>query len=142
MEAIKIGERTMVIMMGLPGSGKSSFANHYYSSLSVVSGDLLPTSQQVEHACENIMFSGNSFIVDATNLTLERRKPLLDLCRKYNYESVGIWLKADSKTCIERIANRVANGGAKISRVAVYTLNKKTIPPTFEEGFIRLYFVP
>lgn len=121
--------------MGLPGSGKSTYVNTHFSGAVVVSGDQLKTSKKVLEICEFYIQQNQFFVVDATNLTLERRTPLIDLCKKYLYFCMGVYISTDPNTCIERIAERVAAGGTKVSRVAVYALNKKKVLPNVEEGF-------
>jgi len=137
-EIVPLSQRTMVIMMGLPGSGKTSYINSYLQGAPVVSGDQLKNSKKVGQMCIHYMNKEQFLAVDATNLTLSRRKPLIDLCKAYVYNCVGIYLPRDPKLCIERIATRVSYGGEKVSRVAVYTLNSRTVKPTVEEGFDKL----
>lgn len=133
-------QKTVIILMGLPGCGKSTWAQTYFSGQTIINGDLLATNERVQAACQTYMIQSKFIIVDATNLVLERRAPLIALAKQYGYYVVGVyWKSMDSKICIERIAQRVANGGNKVSRVAVYALNKKKVEPVIEEGFNQLF---
>lgn len=129
---------TMVIMMGLPGAGKSTYHKNNFNGAAVVSGDELKTPKKVQEMCKYYMDRSQFFVVDATNLTLERRNPLMDLCKKYCYTSLGIYLQCETDVCLKRIAQRVEQGGAKVSRAAVYTQNKRKIIPSKKEGFTYL----
>jgi predicted kinase len=133
--------KTMVILMGLPGSGKSTWGKQVYPHFELINGDELATESKVTAECERIMILQKSLLVDATNLTLNRRDPLLALGKKYGYIIYGMYFNIPVKTCLERIKRRVENGGNKVSRVAVYTLNKKAVIPVESEGFTELLFI-
>lgn len=135
----QLNNKTMLMMIGLPGSGKSTYVKMRFPHSPIVSGDELKTGKAIQDKCEGYLRTGQGFSVDATNVTIARRAPLIELAKKYGYYCVGMWLKTSPKACIENIALRFDNGGPKVSRVAVYKLNKEFEQPHVEEGFTAVF---
>ena len=84
--------KDMVIMVGYPGSGKSTIAqlvqekglinNIYYE---IINRDMLKTMQKcINNTIKSIKLN-HSIIIDNTNSSKEDRKKFIDLGNKYNY---------------------------------------------------------
>lgn len=125
----------IIILVGLPGAGKSTLISDLGSNIEIVDGDSLKTSEAVVAKVKSFKSCERSIIVDATNVTLERRRPLIALAKEWEIPVKCVWLNTDVKTCVKRSKERHANGGKNIPPVAIYKLNKNFVEPTLEEGF-------
>lgn len=87
--------KEVVIIMGYPASGKSTFTKKYerdgYFRLNRddSGGSLADLNKELESK----MKSGvEKFVLDNTYGTADKRKPIVDLCKKYGYSSLCVWL--------------------------------------------------
>ena len=64
---IKIENKTLVLIVGLPGSGKSTFAAEHFPLDSIVSADLL--RQEISNNPGNQIISGRAFELAKKSLT-------------------------------------------------------------------------
>src|SRR4051794_27456958 len=96
---IKIPKLSLVVLIGPSGSGKSTFARKHFLSSEVISSDYcrgLVSDDVNDQAASKDAFEvlhfiaakrlarGRFTVVDATNVQLEARTPLVQLARKYH----------------------------------------------------------
>jgi len=134
----------LVILVGVQGSGKSTFARTRFTDTHVfVSKDLMPNNrnkarrqaQLIEQALE----AGRSVILDNTNPTPEDRAGPIELARTHGAAVTGYFFPTDVHAAVRR--NHAREGRARVPDVAIYATAKKLTPPTPDEGFTRLYAV-
>jgi predicted kinase len=134
----------MVILIGLQGSGKSTFYRQRFSEThALVSKDLLrnnrnPARRQ-RQLIEEALRAGRSLVVDNTNPTREARSELVRLGRQHGAAVLGYYFKAQVTQCLER--NALREGRARVPDVAIFTTMKKLVRPSYGEDFDRLYYV-
>jgi len=106
------------IMCGLPRSGKSTWIKSNKTNEVIISADdirYLVYGQRFWGDGEPLMWSirgmmleylmqqGVNIIIDETNTTKERRKPIIKLAKKYGYSIIGNVVEgASEKVCIIR----------------------------------------
>lgn len=125
----------VIVLIGLPASGKTSWCQKFYPGFTRLDGDTLKTGPKVAAALEQCLQNGNNSIVDATNTTLERRRAVIEVAQRYSAWILGVVFKVDAATCVARAKERAHQGGSKVPAVAIYNLNSKYQPPAIEEGF-------
>jgi len=116
-----IPEFSVVALVGISGSGKSTFASKYFKPTEVISSDFcrgLVSDDENDLAATNDAFAVLHFIagkrlenkkltvIDATNVQQEARKPILGLAREHHCISVAIVLNIPEKQCQERNRER------------------------------------
>ena len=132
--------RKMVIMMGIQGSGKSTFYEKHLSSDYVrVNLDTLKTRYQESLLIDSCLNEGKSFVVDNTNPTREDRMRYISLAKANGYHIVGYFMESKIKDCIAR--NALREGKARVPDKAIAATSNKLEVPSFDEGFDELYFV-
>lgn len=116
-------KQVVYLMVGIPGSGKSTWCKNTHPDLPVVSRDNIRAElgytkdsdekavltreqeKQVTNAeYKKIIYlatDGKDFIIDDTN-TGVYRKDMIDKLRKLNLKIIGVNLKTSLSTCIER----------------------------------------
>ncbi|HZG66571.1 MAG TPA: polynucleotide kinase-phosphatase, partial [Herpetosiphonaceae bacterium] len=118
---IKIPELALVVLIGASGSGKSTFAKHHFKSTEVLSSDfcrgLVSDDENDQSATKDAfdvlhfiaakrLAAGRLTVVDATNVQVEARKPLVALAREYHCLPVAIVLDLPERVCQERNRSR------------------------------------
>ncbi|QBD82013.1 ATP-binding protein [Ktedonosporobacter rubrisoli] len=135
----------LIIFIGLQAAGKSTFFRTRLSEkgYTYVSKDLLSNNRRPEHRQQELieaaLQAGTSVVVDNTNPTLESRAALIRLGQQYQAEITGYYFVPEVKLSLER--NKQRSGKARVPDVAIFTTRKKLVPPSFAEGFARLYQV-
>jgi predicted kinase len=141
----------VVLAIGLPGSGKSSwFKRNNITPLSSDMVRLLLFDDSQEQRFQDLVFSNlRSMLkarliarrplnyVDATNLTPHERSSWIKLAKDYGYEVQAVFFDVPLEVCLERNQrrDRVLDGDV-MRRMAA-----KLKPPTFEEGFSKVTVV-
>jgi len=133
----------LAILVGLPGSGKTSFTRARLAGHDHVSKDLMGSTRdrnarQLALAGQALA-AGRSVVVDNTNLRVADRAPLIAAARAAGAEVVGYLFDATAKECLAR--NRAREGKARVPDVAIHVARARLEPPTREEGLDALFIV-
>ena len=142
---------TVVLAIGLPGSGKSSWFKRH--NIRPLSSDLLREllfDDAQEQRFQDLVFSNlRSMLkarliarrpvnyVDATNLTAHDRHSWIKLAKDYGYEVQGVFFDVPLEVCLERNRRRDRVVDEDIMR----KMAAKLKAPTFEEGFSKITVV-
>lgn len=142
---------TVVLAIGLPGSGKSSWFKRH--NIRPLSSDLLREllfDDAQEQRFQDLVFSNlRSMLkarlvarrpvnyVDATNLTPHDRHSWIKLAKDYGYEVHGLYFDVPVELCLERNQKRDRVVPEDIMR----KMAGKLKAPTFEEGFAKIIVV-
>ena len=133
-------EKVLVIMMGIQGSGKSTFYHNFLTKKFVRANlDTLKTRNQEKLLIEDCIKQGKSFAVDNTNPTKADRGRYIPSAKASGYKVIGYFMESKLKDCIER--NNLRQGKEKIPSIAIAATSNKLQLPSFDEGFDELYFV-
>jgi predicted kinase len=141
----------VVLAIGLPGSGKSSwFKRHNVVPLSSDMVRSLLFDDVREQRFQDLVFSNlRSMLkarliakrpmnyVDATNLTPQERQHWIKLAKDYNYEVHAVFFDVPLEVCIERHQRRDRVVPDDIMR----RMAAKLKPPSFDEGFAKITVV-
>jgi predicted kinase len=141
----------VVLAIGLPGSGKSSwFKRHNVTPLSSDIMRSLLFDDIREQRYQDLVFSNLRSLlkarliakrpmnyVDATNLTPQERQHWIKLARDYQYEVHAIFFDVPLQVCIERHQRR----DRVVPEDVMRRMAAKLKPPTFEEGFAKITVV-
>lgn len=76
----------MVIFVGSPASGKSTFWKNFLPQYSRVNRDTLKTKEKCYKVAEQEMLQGKSVVIDNTNPKKEDRKYFIDLGKKMGFK--------------------------------------------------------
>jgi len=142
---------TVVLAIGLPGSGKSSWFKRH--NIHPLSSDLLREllfDDALEQRFQDLVFSNlRSMLkarliarrpmnyVDATNLTPHDRHSWIKLAKDYGYDVQGLFFDVPLEVCMERHQRR----GRAVPEDIMRKMAGKLKPPTFEEGFSKITVV-
>lgn len=130
---------TAAILIGIQGSGKSTFYHRFLSDMVHVNLDTLHTRHREKELVHNCLESGKSFAVDNTNPTRADRARYIALAKANGYRVVGYFLESKLKDCIAR--NDLRSGKARLPAKAIAATSNRLELPSFDEGFDELRFV-
>lgn len=135
----------MVIMVGLPGSGKSHFCESFFQSrgYKIVSADALGGVPACISACERFLDAGNSCVVDNTNLDSASRKKFLVVATKFKIPCRCLVMNVSIAHAKHNIVFREISDSlhSKINDMVFNMLKKKYQEPALDEGFITIHKV-
>lgn len=127
-----------IILIGLPGSGKSSFYKERFFSTHVrISLDLLKTRYREERLLELCLATDQRFVIDNTNPTVKDRSKYIQAAQARDFKVTGYYFQSVVADCVRRNAERPK--AERVPVVAIYTVAKKLVLPTLEEGFDELF---
>ncbi|MBO4207529.1 AAA family ATPase [Micromonospora echinofusca] len=134
----------MAVLIGLQGSGKSTFCRRYLAaSHVVVSKDAFPHARHRQRRqmrlVEEALAGGRSVAVDNTNPSPAEWQPLVGAARQYGATTVGYWFPPDVPAALARNAAR--QGRARVPEVGIFATLKRLRRPQPTDGFDRLYEV-
>ena len=134
-----MSEKTIAIMIGIQGSGKSTFCQKYLPNFYRINLDTLKTRHQEQLAIDECFKCGRNFVIDNTNPTIDERGKYILRAKGEGYKVVGFFMESKIKDCIER--NNQRTGKACIPTTAIAATSNKLQLPSYNEGFDELYFV-
>lgn len=137
-------ESEAVILVGLQGSGKSTFYRQRFAATHVhVSKDLMRNARRKEarqHALITAALArGAALVVDNTNASAEERQRIIAVAKAHEARVAGYWFPPDLPVLLARNAAR--EGRARIPDVALFATLKRLDEPRLEEGFDHLFVV-
>lgn len=143
----------LICLVGIPGSGKTTYASEYISKYGGVhlSSDLIRKelygdesiqgdpadvfSLMQKRAIEHLN-NGDTVIYDATNITRKDRASIIYACPKFvHIEAHVIW--SSIETCIERDTSR----NRTVGKAVIDKMLKRFQPPFYDEGFDEIKII-
>jgi predicted kinase len=129
-----------VIIVGIQGSGKSTFYKKYFYDTHVrINLDMLKTRNREKIILDACINAKQSFVVDNTNPTILDRKKYITPAKDNSFKIKGYYLKVDVNDAIKRNEQREAK--KRVPIVAIKSTLNKLQPPTYDEGFDEIYIV-
>eukprot|EP01083_Nonionella_stella_P029199 80459_1 len=139
-------KQEMVILVGCPASGKSTFARRHFlpAGYEWVNRDTLKTPARCEKAAIAALAQGKSVIIDNTSGRPASRKQFIKVAQKAGVPVRCFWLKTPREIAEHLNFCREKQTNGKIRRipaVAFNVFNKNFEPPTKSEGFSEVISV-
>lgn len=148
----------LVVMIGLPASGKSTFIKNNFSGFNVISSDdkiekfaqdegktydevfskyVGRASGEIKSDFENAVRNHENIVWDQTNLSKKKRRGILQKTPD-EYVKVAVVVDVPDKVRYERMGNRP---GKTIPDHIVKNMEKSYQAPTKDEGFDKIIYV-
>ena len=140
-EEIQEGEplSTMVILMGLQASGKSTFFATEFKEKGYehISLDLLKTRRKEADILQKCIDDNKNCVIDNTNPTKTDRARYIVPGKHSDFRVVGYFLQSKLRECLERNDKRER----QVSHKGILATFNKIEMPSLDEGFDELNFV-
>ena len=133
-------EKEVVILIGIPASGKSTFyKTNFFPRHLYISLDQLHSRSAELELFQFALRRERSCVIDNTNVTRMRRATYIQLAKSAGFKVIGYCFWMDKDTA--RVRNAQRDGRARVPDVAIRAMYAQLEYPTPNEGFDELYFV-
>ena len=147
---------TLYIMVGIQGSGKSTYAkelakkeNCVIHSTDAIRWELFGNQlnvpndklvfRTVRERMKKDLEEGKNVICDACNVTKRRRSSFLNEVRKLKCRKIAVVIDTDIEKCFERNSKR--DDSCRIPENAIKITNERFEKPEKNEGFDEIIFI-
>jgi protein phosphatase len=153
MTVVTIPDLSLVVLVGVTGSGKSTFAGRHFGVTEVISSDFcrgLVSDDQNDQSATTDAFdvlhfiagkrlaAGRLTVIDATSVQPGARKPLIELARRHHVLAVAIVLDVPEAVCAARNSARPDRAfGPHVLRQQQAQL-RRSVRDLRREGFHRV----
>ncbi|MFP4013132.1 MAG: hypothetical protein ACLFVQ_03530 [Chitinispirillaceae bacterium] len=129
-----------VLFTGIQGSGKSTFYKRFLFRTHVrISLDLLRTRHREARFLDLCLDTRSRFAVDNTNPTAGDRRRYIVPASRLGYELICCYFTSDIDSALARNSSRQRR--EVVAERGIWATFRKLQPPTFEEGFSRIYTI-
>lgn len=131
----------IVIMIGMPASGKSSYVKQYIINHGYVhiNQDVLKTQKKCISMCIQNLENNKSIVIDNTNPNKSTRKVFIDIAKKYGVKCKCIYFNIDKDLAKHNNYFRSYINNINIIPDIVYNIYlKKFEYPEINEGFYKI----
>ncbi|KAH7429064.1 hypothetical protein KP509_09G029000 [Ceratopteris richardii] len=141
----------LLLLVGLPGSGKSTFCNKLMQSSpqkwkricqDIISNGKRGTKDQCLKEAEKALCQGFNVMIDRCNLTIKQRQEFLQLATRISAQVHALILDIPVKICIQRAMQRIGHEGGlegKHAPAAVQRMAQTLERPAEVEGFTSIF---
>ncbi len=128
--------KELIILVGFPGSGKSTIANKYKSDFQILNSDSYKNKNKLLKDFEKLILADKNIIIDNTNPSIEARKYYIDIAKKHNYNITCFNMTTPILLAKHNNYYRYLYENKELVPNLVYNIyNKKYIKPEISEGF-------
>ncbi len=133
----------LVIMVGSPASGKSTFTQQTFPEYERVNQDTLKTKPRCIKACDIALATGKSVVIDNTNPSKEVRTEYIKIAKRHKVPVRCVYLER-SEALIDHlnILRNHLGHRKKIPAIAMRMFRTKFQEPKKEEGFVEIVKIP
>jgi predicted kinase len=130
----------MILFIGIPGTGKSTFFRERFFETHVrINLDMLKTRHREMILIEACLHGQQSFVIDNTNVTVAERARYIAPAKAAGFRVAGYYFHSSLEPALRR--NQQRRGKALIPPKGVLGRYHQLVVPQLSEGFDRLSYV-
>ena len=129
-----------VIFIGVQATGKSTFfKDRFFNTHVRLSLDVLKTRHREKIFLDACIQSGQNFVVDNTNPTIEDRRRYINPAKEAKFEVIGYYFESKLSSSLERNQGRLEK--QRIPDKGILATYHKLQVPTMNEDFDKLFYI-
>lgn len=135
----------MVVMMGLPGSGKTTVALEHYKDFVRISQDELGSRDACVAEAKKAIEAGKNVLIDRTNISIRQRQTWVNLAKYHGIKEIEcVHVATPPLECYVRIMARENHPtipkemSPVTKRAIIKKFDKEYQPPSYGEEFTRI----
>lgn len=135
----------MVILVGVQGSGKSTYCATMLPNHTKINMDTLKTKAKCIKECEKVMLTKRNIVIDNTNPSVDARKVYIDLAKKHKYTVKCVVIECPEDLAKHNAGYRMYVSQGKSAHIPTicYRLYKKNyVEPKLTEGIDEIVKSP
>ena len=142
--------KEMIILIGAPGSGKSTFCENYLKNYIRINQDNLKNKKKCFEKAIEAIKDNNNIVIDNTNPQKNIREEYIKIAKDNNYKVRAFIMKVNKDLAFHLNNLRIINNERKhfseaVNQIPIHTFFKNYEEPKFNEGFddiVQVNFVP
>ena len=123
----------MIVMVGSPASGKSTFCENYLPEYVRVDRYKLKTIEKCLNAAGDVLASGRSVVIDNSNPKKENREKFVDLAKKREVKVRCFEMLTTKDVCFHNDKQKVINKYRKLEAIKSGSIPIHTFFKYYEE---------
>jgi bifunctional polynucleotide phosphatase/kinase len=137
---VKGESKEMVIFVGAPGSGKSTFFKNHLTDYVHINNDTLKKKEKCHKVAREALAAGKSVVVDNTNPEKKTRQDYIDMAKEHKYPVRCFFFDVPKPIAFHMDNQREMNlhrkhSSKRVGQIAIHTFYKKLEAPSKDEGF-------
>ncbi|KAF0694865.1 Aste57867_14265 [Aphanomyces stellatus] len=144
----------MIVLVGSPGAGKSTFCQAYFSSYGRINQDVLKTVPKCKAAAVEQLKQGKSVVIDSTNRDIKTRKEWIQVAADHKIPIRAFYLDVPKPLVFHLNEFRMlqkqlhpdrSEAKPNVPDMIIHGFFKNVEEPTTAEGFtsvVKLPFIP
>ena len=138
---------SLIILVGVPGAGKSTIATTNFPNHVYVNQDILGSREACLKAVNEALSAGKDVVLDRCNQTPKHRAEFIKMARMFRTKVNAIYVDCPLQTAIKRVILREhhATLGGDVSNAKktkiVTKFSSELVLPSFLEDFDSILFI-
>ena len=129
--------KNMIVLVGIPASGKTTITKNLFSSHVLVSFDQLPnrTRNEEDKLIMKTCKQGLDIVIDAANIDKRKRAKYINYAQEYGYSVHAVFVD----TSLDAARKRNASRERQVPDGMIKSYAEKIEHPSTEEGFDTVF---
>ncbi|KDO23095.1 hypothetical protein SPRG_11939 [Saprolegnia parasitica CBS 223.65] len=134
----------MVVLVGSPASGKSTFCRTYFGDYARINQDTLKTPAKCKQAALESLRGGKSVLIDNTNRDVKSRKEWIEMAKAQGVSVRCFYLDLPKplvfhlnafRALMKQLHPDAAEHKSDVPDMVIHGFFKNLVPPSVDEGF-------